>query len=89
MVRPLACALAFAGADTPGLSKRLMGFFGIRGIGTLFYLQYAFNREEFPERAEIWAVAGTTILLSIVVHGVAATPLMAKADERRRAAQAG
>ncbi|WP_242139982.1 cation:proton antiporter [Sphingomonas sp. TREG-RG-20F-R18-01] len=83
VIRPLASLLAFAGTDTPGLSKRLMGFFGIRGIGTLFYLQYAFNRAQFSERSQIWAIAGATILLSIVVHGMTATPLMAHADARR------
>ena len=84
VIRPAASALAFWRADAPGLSKRLMGFFGIRGIGTFFYLQYAFNRGHFPERSEVWAIAGTAILISIVVHGVTATPLMARADERRK-----
>ncbi len=83
VIRPLASLVAFAWSDTPGLSKRLMGFFGIRGIGTLFYLQYAFNRTQFGERSQVWAIAGTAILLSIVVHGMTATPLMAKADARR------
>jgi NhaP-type Na+/H+ or K+/H+ antiporter len=84
LIRPLASRLAFGWSDTLPMSRRLMGFFGIRGIGTLFYLQYAFNREHFPERAEIWSIASATILLSIIVHGVTATPLMAKADERRK-----
>lgn len=83
VIRPMASLVAFAWSDTPGLSKRLMGFFGIRGIGTLFYLQYAFNRTQFGERSQVWAIAGTAILLSIVVHGMTATPLMAKADARR------
>jgi len=83
VVRPLASRVAFGWSDTKKLSRRLMGFFGIRGIGTLFYLQYAFNRAHFPERAEIWSIAGAVILLSIVVHGATATPLMAKADKRR------
>jgi NhaP-type Na+/H+ or K+/H+ antiporter len=86
VIRPLASALAFRWSDTPGMSQRLMGFFGIRGIGTIFYLQYAGNRAFFPERSEIWSIAGATILLSIVVHGVTATPLMARADRRRKAA---
>lgn len=84
VIRPLASLIAFAGADTPALSKRLMGFFGIRGIGTLFYLQYAFNRAGFAERSQIWAIVGATILLSIVVHGMTSTPLMAHADELRQ-----
>ena len=84
VIRPLASLMSFKSTRIPGLSKRLMGFFGIRGIGTLYYLQYAFNRAHFQERSEVWAIAGTTILLSIVVHGMTATPLMARADQQRK-----
>ncbi|KQS02429.1 sodium:proton exchanger [Sphingomonas sp. Leaf357] len=83
VIRPLTTLVAFHWSGAPVMSRHLMGFFGIRGIGTFFYLQYAFNRADFAERHAIWAVAGATILLSIVVHGMTATPLMAKADARR------
>lgn len=87
VIRPAAAWFAFRGTPLSTMSKRLMGFFGIRGIGTLFYLQYAFNRVDFPERPQIWAIAGLTILCSILVHGAAATPLMNMADQTRRRKQ--
>lgn len=83
IVRPIAVWIAFWGAPLSALSKFLMGFFGIRGIGTIFYLQYAFNRTGFLERKEVWALAGFTILCSILVHGITSTPLMGWADSRR------
>ena len=82
-IRPAAAWLGFLGSPVPTASKRLMGFFGIRGIGTLFYLQFAFNRVAFAERQTIWAIAGLTILCSVLLHGVTATPLMNWADARR------
>lgn len=84
VIRPLATLLGFIGSTASAPSKRLIGFFGIRGIGTLFYLQYALNRAAFPEASQIWAIAGATVLGSILVHGVSSTPLMAKADALRR-----
>ena len=57
-----------------------MAFFGIRGIGTLYYLQYAFNRASFEAREELWAVAAFAILISILLHGMTSTPLMRLAD---------
>jgi len=81
--RPVATLLGFIGSTAKLPSKRLIGFFGIRGIGTLFYLQYAFNRGDFAESAQVWAIAGTTVLGSILIHGVSSTPLMAKADALR------
>lgn len=82
--RPLATLIGFIGSTAKLPSKHLIGFFGIRGIGTLFYLQYALNRADFAEHPQIWAIAGTTVLGSILIHGVSSTPLMAKADALRR-----
>lgn len=81
--RPVAAWAAFRGAALSVLSRRLMAFFGIRGVGTIFYLQYAFNRTPFAERKEIWAIAGFAILGSILLHGFTSTPLMTWADRRR------
>ena len=86
--RPIAVLIGFWSAPLSIVSKRLIGFFGIRGIGTIFYLQYAFNRTPFPERKEIWAIAGLAILGSILLHGVTSTPLMGWADRRRAHRQA-
>lgn len=81
--RPVATLIGFIGSTASVPSKRLIGFFGIRGIGTLFYLQYALNRADFPEGSQVWAIAGATVLGSVLVHGVSSTPVMAKADALR------
>ncbi len=81
--RPAATLLGFIGSTASAPSKRLIGFFGIRGIGTLFYLQYALNRADFAEGSQVWAIAGATVLGSVLVHGISSTPVMAKADALR------
>ncbi|MFJ8774785.1 cation:proton antiporter [Streptomyces microflavus] len=63
-------------------------FFGIRGIGSLFYLAYALGEGEFGAYAgEMWAVVVFAVLISVVVHGVAATPVTRYLD--RHSAKAG
>jgi NhaP-type Na+/H+ or K+/H+ antiporter len=68
-------------------------FFGVRGVGSLYYLAYATGAADFGRVEELWATVAFTVVLSVVVHGVAATPAMAwldrVRDERREDASAG
>ncbi|MBE9211054.1 sodium:proton antiporter [Nostoc sp. LEGE 06077] len=60
----------------PG-TRWLFGWFGIRGVGSLYYLAYAFGNGLKGEAAEQIAwITYTTIVVSVIVHGVSATPLM-------------
>jgi sodium/hydrogen antiporter len=83
-LRPLSM---FVAGPRRGLSKtqrRLVGWFGIRGIGSLFYLAFALSYPVDSAAARtLVAVTLLTIALSIVVHGVSATPLMRAYQERR------
>ena len=67
---------------------RVVAFFGVRGIGSLYYLAYATGQAEFDGYREVWSAAALTVLLSIVVHGVAATPVMTWLDRIRGSAEA-
>lgn len=80
LLRPLSAWIGFLGAKLHWQPKVLMAFFGIRGIGTLYYLQYGFNHATFEAREELWAVAAFAILISILLHGTTSTPLMRLAD---------
>jgi NhaP-type Na+/H+ or K+/H+ antiporter len=67
----------------PARAAGRAGVFGVRGIGSLYYLAYAAGAERFPETDELWATVGFTIFLSIflsIVHGVLATPAMERLD---------
>ncbi|MBD2415924.1 sodium:proton exchanger [Nostoc calcicola FACHB-389] len=58
-------------------TRWLLGWFGIRGVGSLYYLAYAFGNGLKDEAAEQIAwITYTTIVVSVIVHGISATPLM-------------
>ncbi|MEH2323537.1 MAG: sodium:proton antiporter [Nostoc sp.] len=60
----------------PG-TRWLIGWFGIRGVGSLYYLAYAFGNGLKGEAAEQIAwITYTTIVVSVVIHGISSTPLM-------------
>ena len=83
VVRPLAGWIGLLGDGHDASTRAAISFFGIRGMGTIYYLAHAVNEDYFPRAAEVWAVAVATILVSIVVHGVTATPVLARLDRRR------
>jgi len=78
VIRPVSVAVGLIGSSTSAPQRGLIGWFGIRGIGSLFYLTYAMNRGLDRElAANLGALVFSTLVVSIVVHGVSVTPLMA------------
>lgn len=88
-IRPASGWLALLTERTLTAPDRLVvGFFGVRGIGTLYYTAYALGHADFGDHAWLWATVSLTIVASVVVHGVTATPALAWLD-RRAAARDG
>ncbi|MDQ0983058.1 sodium:proton antiporter [Streptomyces sp. V2I9] len=83
LIRPVTGLLAqLRGPGRPN-ERAAVAFFGIRGIGSLFYLAYAVGEGGFgPYEREMWAVVVFAVLISVVVHGVAAAPVTAYLDRR-------
>jgi NhaP-type Na+/H+ or K+/H+ antiporter len=86
VVRPLAGWIGLIGTDRPPGEKMAISFFGIRGLGSIYYLSYALQKEAFDHAALLWSVTGFIILVSIVLHGVTVTPVMRNLDRRRKLA---
>ncbi|KAA3440126.1 cation:proton antiporter [Rufibacter hautae] len=84
VIRPLAGFIGLLGVPVKTREKWAISFFGIRGIGSVFYLAFALGKADFANPEEIWAVAGFTILLSVFMHGVLATPIMRYLDKVRK-----
>ena len=61
----------------------VVAFFGIRGIGSFYYLAYAVSAADFPDQRLLWATLGFVVIVSVVVHGVSATPVMQWVDAIR------
>ena len=72
VVRPVAGWLSLRFYDCPNVEARKIAFFGVRGMGSIFYIAYAQNHAQFDDIDTIWRVASLVIALSILVHGFAA-----------------
>ncbi len=78
VVRPVSVWLGLLGATSVSSDQRLLiSWFGIRGIGSIYYLMYAINHG-LPRAlaGEIIALTLSVVAVSIVVHGISVTPLM-------------
>jgi NhaP-type Na+/H+ or K+/H+ antiporter len=60
--------------------KLTLAFFGIRGVGSFYYLAYALNHMEMAEGERLWAIVGLVALMSILLHGLTVTPAMRLLD---------
>jgi NhaP-type Na+/H+ or K+/H+ antiporter len=80
VVRPLSGFLSLRGAPGRRAEHWVIAAFGIRGIGSFYYLSYALTQAEFPGADLVWATIGFVVLVSVVLHGVAATPVMRRLD---------
>jgi NhaP-type Na+/H+ or K+/H+ antiporter len=76
VVRPVAGAIAMVGSPLHLRDRLLIAWFGIRGLGSVYYVAWALNHGPFGPSDRLWAVTGFIILVSIIAHGITATPLM-------------
>jgi NhaP-type Na+/H+ or K+/H+ antiporter len=61
--------------------RAVVSLYGVRGIGSLYYLGYASTHVEFIDAGQIWAVVAFTIFASTVIHGLTATSTVEALDE--------
>ena len=81
VVRPLATRLLLGGTPTTNTQRWLMGWFGIRGIGSLYYLSYALRHGLAPNAAaDLAGLTISVVALSIFVHGITARPLLGRLE---------
>lgn len=83
LVRPLAGWISLIGCRHSVAEKAIVSVFGIRGLGSIYYLAYASGKVQFEGIETIWATVLVIILASIVLHGIAVTPVMRWIDRRR------
>ncbi|MFA6903272.1 MAG: sodium:proton antiporter [Gallionellaceae bacterium] len=77
VVRPLSVVISLLGTHTTWRIRGLAGWFGVRGIGSLYYLMYAIQHG-LPEALSLQLIQMTLIVvtLSILLHGTSVKPLM-------------
>jgi sodium/hydrogen antiporter len=77
VARPLSILVGLMGAQTSWRIRIMTGWFGVRGIGSLYYLMYAIEHG-LPEALSLQLIQMTLIVvtLSILLHGTSVKPLM-------------
>ena len=88
IIRPLAGWIGLTPGKTGPRERAVIAFFGVRGVGSLFYIAYALQEGDFPGGDRLWAIVSLVVVGSILIHGIAATPAMTFLDRRRRRAAA-
>jgi len=70
--RPLSGMLALWGTSLSLRQRGVVAFYGVRGIGSIYYLAYAGGQLDLVDEGVLWATVTFTILLSTIVHGFSA-----------------
>jgi len=84
VIRPVSVLAGLAGARCSRREFRLMAWFGIRGIGSLYYLMYVVEAGTPLELTEkLVSLVLTVVAASIAAHGISASPVM----NRKKAAR--
>jgi NhaP-type Na+/H+ or K+/H+ antiporter len=84
LVRPLIGWISLLGRSQKWDEKIVISFFGIRGLGSAYYLAYGLNHAQFEEPDVLWSTTGLIVLISILLHGITVTPVMRHLDRQRQ-----
>ncbi|QJP95681.1 cation:proton antiporter [Pseudomonas fluorescens] len=85
LIRPACVALMPWGSLLMWRQRMLIGWFGIRGIGSLFYLFYALNHGlGNTVGAQCTDLTLSVVALSILLHGISTQPLLARYEQQKK-----
>jgi sodium/hydrogen antiporter len=86
VARPLGTLIGLAGSSTPMRIRGIASWFGVRGIGSMYYLVYAIQHGLPAEHArELVQLTLVTVALSILLHGTSVKPMISRLWPRGRA----
>ena len=89
VVRPLLAGIALRGSCGSRNERAAMAFFGVRGIGSIYYVAYALGAATFAQSDLVWGIVGLVVASSVVLHGMTAGPVMEALDRRKDAVERG
>ena len=79
VARPLSVMIGLAGSDSPMRVRSIIAWFGVRGIGSIYYLMFAINHGLPAKLAQdMIQITIVVVMLSIIVHGTSVKPLLDK-----------
>ncbi len=83
IIRPLAGWIGLLGYQCLHRERVAIAFFGVRGVGSIYYFAFATERAEIPGADDVLAVMTLAIIFSTLLHGLSASPVMQRLDARR------
>lgn len=83
LIRPLTGLVALIGVKASWSEKLTLAFFGIRGVGSFYYLAYGLNHMEVEGAERLWGIVGLIVLMSVLLHGLTVTPIMRSLDRQQ------
>ena len=69
VIRPLSGWIALTRTDLDRRDRAVISVYGVRGIGSIYYLCYAGSHMEFADEAQLWSLIALVILMSTILHG--------------------
>ena len=77
VLRPVTGRIGLTGTNFTEKKKWAIGFFGIKGVGSFFYLAYALKNGNFTDEGQLYVMVTLLVALSIVVHGASGPRVVA------------
>ena len=81
VIRPVSAYISLLGSGLHLKEKMVISFFGIRGVGSVYYMVFAYSVADFGRENELWSLVAFIILVSIIIHGSTAGILFKKLEE--------
>ncbi len=72
LIRPLVGWMSLTNTPLRGRERLVVSFYGVRGIGSIYYLAYAGHHVQLVDEYALWATVAFTILVSTLAHGLTA-----------------
>jgi NhaP-type Na+/H+ or K+/H+ antiporter len=83
VVRPVAASIGLIGGAGTRTERAAVAFFGVRGIGSIYYLAYALGSTDFEDQGRLYGVVALVVAGSVLLHGLSAGPVMTRLDRSR------
>jgi NhaP-type Na+/H+ or K+/H+ antiporter len=83
VVRPVAALVSLVRGNGTRAELAAVAFFGIRGVGSLYYVAFGLTAAQFAQDGVVYGVVAIVVAASVVLHGVTAGPAMRRLDAAR------
>lgn len=90
VIRPIAVFIGLWGTPVSSLQRNLVAWFGVRGIGSIYYLMYAIVHGLSETLAsQMVSLVFPIVTASVIVHGISVTPLMQRYGQKAEREESG